>query len=173
MSRSKARAEYQSTRPDNRSPYRNLVSALLHHEQIQTTVPKAKEAARVAEKVRSFRVTSEARNQVVGLSEWMDCEIRREGCWRRLKDGECIYGPGDVLEVEEGRRAESGRFVDAGPDGEFRAPQAEGERWKGGMRKIRGFQGGRWISETGARNISGRWSSGECLRSFVVENSGL
>lgn len=30
---------------------RNLVAALLHHEQIQTTVPKAKEAARVAEKV--------------------------------------------------------------------------------------------------------------------------
>lgn len=31
--------------------YRNLVSALLHHEQIQTTLPKAKEAARMAEKV--------------------------------------------------------------------------------------------------------------------------
>ncbi|KAJ9108162.1 hypothetical protein QFC20_003523 [Naganishia adeliensis] len=30
---------------------RNLVAALLHHEQIQTTVPKAKEAARVAEKM--------------------------------------------------------------------------------------------------------------------------
>lgn len=27
------------------------MAALLHHEQIQTTVPKAKEAARVAEKV--------------------------------------------------------------------------------------------------------------------------
>ena len=30
---------------------RNLVSALLHHEQIQTTLPKAKEAARLAEKI--------------------------------------------------------------------------------------------------------------------------
>lgn len=30
---------------------RNLVSALLHHEVIKTTVPKAKEAARMAEKV--------------------------------------------------------------------------------------------------------------------------
>jgi hypothetical protein len=31
--------------------FRNLVSALLHHEQIKTTLPKAKEAARMAEKV--------------------------------------------------------------------------------------------------------------------------
>jgi large subunit ribosomal protein L17 len=31
---------------------RNLVSALLHHETIKTTLPKAKEAARMAEKVR-------------------------------------------------------------------------------------------------------------------------
>jgi large subunit ribosomal protein L17 len=30
---------------------RNLVSALLHHETIKTTLPKAKEAARMAEKV--------------------------------------------------------------------------------------------------------------------------
>ncbi|GFZ44989.1 hypothetical protein JCM24511_02715 [Saitozyma sp. JCM 24511] len=30
---------------------RNLVSALLHHEQIKTTLPKAKEAARMAEKI--------------------------------------------------------------------------------------------------------------------------
>ncbi|BEJ17057.1 hypothetical protein CspHIS471_0604580 [Cutaneotrichosporon sp. HIS471] len=30
---------------------RNLVSALLHHEMIKTTVPKAKEAARMAEKI--------------------------------------------------------------------------------------------------------------------------
>lgn len=37
---------------EGRAPWvRNLVAALLHHEQIQTTVPKAKEAARVAEKV--------------------------------------------------------------------------------------------------------------------------
>lgn len=33
------------------TPFRNLVSALLHHEQIKTTLPKAKEAARMAEKV--------------------------------------------------------------------------------------------------------------------------
>jgi hypothetical protein len=33
------------------TPLRNLVSALLHHEQIKTTLPKAKEAARMAEKV--------------------------------------------------------------------------------------------------------------------------
>ncbi|WOO76839.1 50S ribosomal protein L17 [Vanrija pseudolonga] len=32
---------------------RNLVSALLHHEVIKTTVPKAKEAARLAEKIIS------------------------------------------------------------------------------------------------------------------------
>ena len=32
---------------------RNLVSALLHHETIKTTLPKAKEAARMAEKVSS------------------------------------------------------------------------------------------------------------------------
>jgi large subunit ribosomal protein L17 len=31
--------------------FRNLVSALLHHESIKTTLPKAKEAARMAEKV--------------------------------------------------------------------------------------------------------------------------
>ena len=30
---------------------RNLVSALLHHETIKTTLPKAKETARLAEKV--------------------------------------------------------------------------------------------------------------------------
>lgn len=34
---------------------RNLVSALLHHETIKTTVPKAKEAQRMAEKVASGR----------------------------------------------------------------------------------------------------------------------
>jgi len=33
---------------------RNLVTSLLHHEQIQTTVPKAKEAARLAEKMISL-----------------------------------------------------------------------------------------------------------------------
>lgn len=33
---------------------RNLVAALLHHEQIQTTLPKAKEAVRVVEKVRAL-----------------------------------------------------------------------------------------------------------------------
>ena len=33
---------------------RNLVSALLHHEMIRTTLPKAKEAARMAEKVCGF-----------------------------------------------------------------------------------------------------------------------
>lgn len=34
---------------------RNLVSALLHHEQITTTVAKAAEAQKVAEKVRHWK----------------------------------------------------------------------------------------------------------------------
>ncbi|WVR06509.1 ribosomal protein L17 [Kwoniella sp. DSM 27419] len=33
---------------------RNLVSALLHHESIKTTLPKAKEAARMAEKIITY-----------------------------------------------------------------------------------------------------------------------
>lgn len=43
---------------------RNLVSALLHHEQIKTTVPKAKEAARVVERMITLgkRGTNAARS---------------------------------------------------------------------------------------------------------------
>ena len=49
-----------SGRKLNRTPahrkmlYRNLVTALLKHERIQTTVPKAKEARSVAEKLITF-----------------------------------------------------------------------------------------------------------------------
>ena len=49
-----------SGRKLNRTPahrkmlYRNLVTALFKHERIQTTVPKAKEARSVAEKLISF-----------------------------------------------------------------------------------------------------------------------
>jgi large subunit ribosomal protein L17 len=39
------------THGNNELMSRNLVSALLHHETIKTTLPKAKEAARMAEKV--------------------------------------------------------------------------------------------------------------------------
>ncbi|KAK4683482.1 large subunit ribosomal protein L17, partial [Tremellales sp. Uapishka_1] len=44
---------------------RNLVSALLHHEQIKTTLPKAKEAARMAEKIITLgkRGTNPARQK--------------------------------------------------------------------------------------------------------------
>ena len=41
------------TKSHRLSLLRNLVSALLHHESIRTTVPKAKEAARIAEKATS------------------------------------------------------------------------------------------------------------------------
>jgi ribosomal protein L17 len=41
---------------------RNLVTSLLHHEQIQTTVPKAKEAARLAEKVGHWLILVAASN---------------------------------------------------------------------------------------------------------------
>lgn len=46
--------------------YRNLVTALFKHERIQTTVPKAKEARRVAEKLITFakRGDLHARRQV-------------------------------------------------------------------------------------------------------------
>jgi ribosomal protein L17 len=44
----KRKGEKRKTRTDG---FRNLVSALLHHETIKTTLPKAKEAARMAEKV--------------------------------------------------------------------------------------------------------------------------
>jgi len=33
---------------------RNMVSSLLEHEQIKTTLPKAKEAARLADQVIAF-----------------------------------------------------------------------------------------------------------------------
>lgn len=42
--------EDQSINPSDPS-HRNLVSSLLEHEQIKTTLPKAKETARLAEKV--------------------------------------------------------------------------------------------------------------------------
>ncbi|KAL7423052.1 54S ribosomal protein L8, mitochondrial [Cryptotrichosporon argae] len=41
----------QRTSSHRQALLRNLVSALLHHEMIKTTVPKAKEAARLAEKI--------------------------------------------------------------------------------------------------------------------------
>ncbi|BEI86221.1 hypothetical protein CcaverHIS002_0605080 [Cutaneotrichosporon cavernicola] len=41
----------QRTSSHRHALLRNLVSALLHHEMIKTTVPKAKEAARMAEKI--------------------------------------------------------------------------------------------------------------------------
>ena len=34
---------------------RNLVTSLIEHEQIKTTLPKARDAARLAEKVCAFR----------------------------------------------------------------------------------------------------------------------
>jgi len=33
---------------------RNLVTSLIQHEQVKTTLPKARDAARLAEKVLSF-----------------------------------------------------------------------------------------------------------------------
>lgn len=38
-----------------------MVSSLIEHEQIQTTVAKAKEAARLAEKVKSLNMCMDTR----------------------------------------------------------------------------------------------------------------
>ncbi|ODO05102.1 ribosomal protein L17 [Cryptococcus wingfieldii CBS 7118] len=48
---------------------RNLVSALLHHESIKTTLPKAKEAARMAEKIITLgkNNTNQSRSKAMAL----------------------------------------------------------------------------------------------------------
>ena len=40
--------------PDTRWYSSNLVTSLIQHEQVKTTLPKARDAARLAEKVRVF-----------------------------------------------------------------------------------------------------------------------
>ncbi|ODN81901.1 ribosomal protein L17 [Cryptococcus amylolentus CBS 6039] len=48
---------------------RNLVSALLHHESIKTTLPKAKEAAKMAEKIITLgkKNTTQSRSKAMAL----------------------------------------------------------------------------------------------------------
>lgn len=46
-------------------PFSNMVTSLLEHEQIKTTLPKAREAARMAEKVSSYSATSTDVEQII------------------------------------------------------------------------------------------------------------
>ena len=39
------------------APFRNLVTSLIQHEQIKTTLPKARDTARLAEKVYIYFVS--------------------------------------------------------------------------------------------------------------------
>ena len=45
--------------------YRNMVTSLFEHEQIQTTLPKAREAARLAEKVCYSYFAEAATGQII------------------------------------------------------------------------------------------------------------
>ena len=70
--------------------FRNMAASLIHHEAIQTTLPKAKELRRVAEPLITMAKT--------------DSVAKRRLAFSRLRDRDAVTKLFNELEPDEGKR---------------------------------------------------------------------